>query len=371
MSKLFVPFLPIFLFFTLVSVVLAADITISPPNITASPNSQFTINVNVANVSSLFGAAFDLIFDPAVLQFVSAQKGTFLEQCGSTNLLTTLDTPGHLIIGYSILGQSTGVSGGGSLMTITFHSLSVGTSNLTFQNNALCDASSISGCNIIPANWNGGLATIESTSPPSPTPTNYSLTAPTTAQLNIPFNISWSASQADDFTFDWIGIFPIGAPDMGGYVSWQYTNLFANGALSFVLNTPGTYEARYFKNDGFAKVAVSPSFIIENTTGGETDGGGASGGIFTLTLPSQTVPINSEISVNFETSGPQSQTDWIGMYRVGDADSQYITWQYTNGLQSGTLVFTAPSEPGTYEFRYFLNNGFEKAAISPVFGVVQ
>ena len=160
-------FLPVFFFLALTSFALAADITISPPNITASPNSQFTINVNVANVSSLFGAAFDLIFDPAVLQFVSAQKGTFLEQGASTNLLTSVSPSGTLIVGYSRLatdGAATGVTGSGSLITLTFNALTNGTSSLTFQNNALCDANSVSGCNIILTNWTGGAVNVETAS---------------------------------------------------------------------------------------------------------------------------------------------------------------------------------------------------------------
>ena len=161
---------------------------------------------------------------------------------------------------------------------------------------------------------------------------------------------------------DWIGIFPSGAA-VGGYVSWQYINS-ASGSLSFILNIPRTYEARYFKIDGFTRVATSQSFIIESGTIG---GGG--GGIFTITISSQTVPANSNINVQFQTSGHQSSTDWIGVYKVGTSDSQYLNWQYTNGLQSDVLTFTAPSESGNYEFRYFLNNGFERVATSLQFSV--
>ncbi|MEK7146757.1 MAG: cohesin domain-containing protein, partial [Patescibacteria group bacterium] len=141
----------LFISFFLLSVTsaLAADISIAPSNTAVSPNTQFTVSINISAVSNLFGAAFDLIFDPAILQFVSAQKGTFLEQDGvSTNLLTAVSPPGDLIIGYSRLasnGVATGISGSGVLMTLTFNALSAGASNLTFQNNSLCDASNPSG----------------------------------------------------------------------------------------------------------------------------------------------------------------------------------------------------------------------------------
>ena len=151
-----------------------ADVNISPSSVNVSSNTQFNVSINISNVSNLFGSAFDLIYNPSVLSFVSVQKGTFLEQAGATtDLLALANPPGDLIIGYSrqaIGGIASGVNGSGTLMTITFRALAAGTSNLTFQNNSLCDPTGFD-CVVIPANWTNGTVTVATASdstPPAP-----------------------------------------------------------------------------------------------------------------------------------------------------------------------------------------------------------
>lgn len=136
------------------------SVNISPGIITFIPGYQLSIALNVNNVSNLYATAFELTFDPAVLKFIDAQKGNFLEQGSSINIFTKIDPPGHLIIGYSIAGSSNGISGNGTLMTITFKTLKAGNSDLIFQNNALCSTKTIfeEKCVVIPADWVGGLA---------------------------------------------------------------------------------------------------------------------------------------------------------------------------------------------------------------------
>jgi len=54
------------------------------------------------------------------------------------------------------------------------------------------------------------------------------------------------------------------------------------------------------------------------------------------------------------------ERDWIGFY-LADTDvtnREYGPWQYTNGQVSGSFEVTAPAQPGVYEFRYLLNNGY-------------
>src|SRR4030095_7103722 len=62
-------------------------------------------------------------------------------------------------------------------------------------------------------------------------------------------------------------------------------------------------------------------------------------------------------------------TDWIGLYRVGEHNTSYLAYQYTQGAPSGSFTFTAPSV-GSYEFRYLLEDGYVSAATSNVVNVV-
>jgi fibronectin type 3 domain-containing protein len=56
--------------------------------------------------------------------------------------------------------------------------------------------------------------------------------------------------------------------------------------------------------------------------------------------------------------------DWIGMYAVGSSNYPYLAYQWVGSGTSGSVTFTAPSAPGSYEFRYFPNDGLTVATTS-------
>ena len=72
------------------------------------------------------------------------------------------------------------------------------------------------------------------------------------------------------------------------------------------------------------------------------------------------------------SGGPGNPQDWVGLYTVGDSDMNPITWQFLSGtmtppdvgMSSATLTFTMPSTQGSYEFRFFTNNTYNKIATS-------
>lgn len=49
--------------------------------------------------------------------------------------------------------------------------------------------------------------------------------------------------------------------------------------------------------------------------------------------------------------------DWIGLYESGASNRSYEAYKYTSGDRTGFVTFRI-DEPGTYEFRYLLNNGY-------------
>jgi len=62
--------------------------------------------------------------------------------------------------------------------------------------------------------------------------------------------------------------------------------------------------------------------------------------------------------------GSWAESDWIGMFRVGAQNTDYGFWIYTYGTPAGTWSLKAPSEPGEYEFRYLVDDGWVDVARS-------
>jgi hypothetical protein len=63
-------------------------------------------------------------------------------------------------------------------------------------------------------------------------------------------------------------------------------------------------------------------------------------------------------------SGRRSPQDWIGLYAPGAKNQDYVTWKYVADVDQGRMTLQAPNQPGTYEMRYLLDNGYESVATS-------
>jgi fibronectin type 3 domain-containing protein len=71
-------------------------------------------------------------------------------------------------------------------------------------------------------------------------------------------------------------------------------------------------------------------------------------------------------SITVAWTGPagHSTSDWVGLFAVGTPNTSYLAYQYTTSDTGGTMTFTAPSAPGSYEFRYLPNDGYTSAVSS-------
>jgi Calx-beta domain-containing protein len=166
---------------------------------------------------------------------------------------------------------------------------------------------------------------------------------------------------------DWVTFGQVSATD-SAYITWQYLNGsilppgtgLTSATLQFTApNAPGTYHIRWFADGGWTRIATSstitvlgppaPTLTLSSTTV-------IRGGVFTLTV----------------TNGPGNAMDWVTLGLVTSADINYYTWAYLNGtmvvpavgVTDATLQFTAPSTPGAYNLRFFLNGGWSKLATS-------
>jgi hypothetical protein len=229
-------------------------------------------------------------------------------------------------------------------------------------------------------------------------------------------------------------------------VQWIYVPT-GTTTMTWTVNmptTPGTYEFRYFLNNGYTRAATSPpitvvaassgvpvltslsptsaavgggSFTLTATGSGfaptsvvrwngadrtttfvsssqlratipATDrasvgtaqvtvftpapGGGLSSPLtFTitsapvLTVSATSVPKGGSVTVTL-TNGNGGAQDWLALALASAPNASYVQWTYVGpGVTTRTWTVTMPTSLGTYEFRYFLNNGYTRAATSP------
>lgn len=103
-----------------------------------------------------------------------------------------------------------------------------------------------------------------------------------------------------------------------------------------------------------------------------------------LVPSSTTVPQSTPLNVTWFNADPLTADDWIAFWQIGSSpkkDHNFVqfSWQYTYGGQSlapntllksppqtGTIAVIAPSQPGTYELYFCLNNGYDCPASASI-----
>ena len=169
---------------------------------------------------------------------------------------------------------------------------------------------------------------------------------------------------------DWIGLYKPGDANTAP-IAWKYDNSctqvagnsgLGSGSCSFTMPaTAGTYELRLFANDGYS--------VLGEVRHGHRSGAQST----TLTATPSSVAAGGNVTVTFGNVSSPTSTDWIGLYKPGDANTSQLDWKYDNsctqvagnsGLSSGSCSFTMPATPGTYEFRLLANDGFTVIAKS-------
>jgi len=115
---------------------------VDPSSVTANPGDSFTVNINVADVSGLYGWQFKLGFDSKILYANDVTEGPFLDQGGNAFLAKTIDNfQGYVDVACAFLGIGFPVSGSGVLATINFSVLDTGESSLALYDTTLLDSS--------------------------------------------------------------------------------------------------------------------------------------------------------------------------------------------------------------------------------------
>jgi hypothetical protein len=169
---------------------------------------------------------------------------------------------------------------------------------------------------------------------------------------------------------DWVGLFATGAPP-ASYLRAAYLNGtltppapgVTGGTVAFTLPlTPGTYQVRFFLNDSFTVLATSATITVAAPT---------------ITLSATTVAPGATVSATI-ANGPGNARDWVGLFATGAPPASYLRAAYLNGtltppapgVTGGTVAFTLPLTPGTYQVRFFLNDSFTTLVTSATITVV-
>jgi len=69
-------------------------------------------------------------------------------------------------------------------------------------------------------------------------------------------------------------------------------------------------------------------------------------------------------------NAPGGSSDWLALAAVGSPAASYVTYTYVGTGVTDRDWTVSTTQTGDYEFRLFLNDGYERAATSPVVTVV-
>jgi Cohesin domain/PEP-CTERM motif len=126
-------------------------LSVQPGSSSIIAGSSETLDINVTNVTNLFGFQFDLSFGPGILSAVSITEGSFLPGGGPTFFLPGDIDNGAGTIAFTadtLLGPVPSVNGSGTLAVLTVTGLGKGTSAISLSNVFLLDSS----LDLIPSN---------------------------------------------------------------------------------------------------------------------------------------------------------------------------------------------------------------------------
>jgi antitoxin (DNA-binding transcriptional repressor) of toxin-antitoxin stability system len=197
----------------------SVEVTVTPVEVTidateAAPNSDFTVNVNIGEVTDFDAASYDVSFDSAVLRLDDVTAGLIEATAIPVDLYNEVEAGTWRVV-QNVPGTE-GVTGSGYLTVLHFHVAGADgdSSDITLSNGVLSNNLAEE----IMATWTGASVAITDTNPPtvtiiplSPDPTENS-TPTFTGSASDESNIAaveyrvddgdWTAATASDGAFD-------------------------------------------------------------------------------------------------------------------------------------------------------------------------
>ena len=240
----------------------AGTFNINLSDLTSNPveGSNFEVAVSAENATNMVGYGFDILYNPSIIQYISAAEGAFLSQNGTvaTSFNSGLEngTAGKLVIGGARLTVPTsGTSGSGELFTLTFKALAAGSTQVNFDTGSF--TSGVSGD--LSATFDTSSVTVNAA---SIDPVSNLIIAEGTSRYSLTLNWNAPASGADSYKIlrkNTSGVFAeIGTSTATAFTdsasiiphhTYEYKVLAVKGAIqSSAVSASGT-ETRGIKGD--------------------------------------------------------------------------------------------------------------------------
>jgi general secretion pathway protein D len=116
-----------------------ASFSFDPPNTTQHVGSSFSVNVLLNGGQNVFQVPMQISYDPKLLQVANVSDGSFLSQDGQIVTVTHRENDGTIQVTATRPPGAAGVSGQGSVVTLTFVAKAPGQSALTIARGGVRD----------------------------------------------------------------------------------------------------------------------------------------------------------------------------------------------------------------------------------------
>jgi len=147
--------------------------------------------------------------------------------------------------------------------------------------------------------------------------------------------VSWDILSVDINTYDYIGLYKQDSLN-NYYDHFQYVDVKSGYMFFEAPKEVAVYHFRYHSvsYSKYIDIARSESFTIQNTDS------------------INAIYNNGDITVTWDIhSQPHTKWDWVGIFKVGAANNDYVIFKYVEPNSNTTTIQNIPS--GTYEARYF------------------
>lgn len=116
-------------------------VSVNPANSYAVIGQNITVNIDVSNVTDLYGWEFKLGWNNTILELLNVTEGPFLKSNGATFFTSKLNsTDPHIIVDCTRLVSLPEANGNGALATITFQVLQLGDCDLNLYDTTLVNS---------------------------------------------------------------------------------------------------------------------------------------------------------------------------------------------------------------------------------------